>query len=87
MSPMFQDGWTALIYAADEGHVSCVEVLVQAGANLNTQDKVRDECGDDGCRVQGGGRGSEGGGEEVQGWVRVWYGVGWGRGVREAGGR
>ena len=51
MSPMFQDGWTALIYAADEGHVSCVEVLVQAGANLNTQNEVRDECGDDGCRV------------------------------------
>ena len=37
MSPMFQNGYTALIKAANEGHVSCVEVLVQAGANLNTQ--------------------------------------------------
>ena len=51
MSPMFQDGTTALMLAAREGHVSCLEVLVQAGANLNTQEEVRDECGDDGCRV------------------------------------
>ena len=42
---------TALIFAAKNGHVSCLELLVQAGANLNTQTKVRDECGDDGCRV------------------------------------
>ena len=42
---MFQDGWTALIYAAQQGHLSCLEVLVEKGADLNAKDNVRDECG------------------------------------------
>ena len=42
---MFQYGWTALILAAQEGKLSCLELLVEKGADLNAKDKVRDECG------------------------------------------
>lgn len=35
-----QNGWTALIWAADNGHLEVVEVLLQAGVDVNIQDKV-----------------------------------------------
>ena len=42
---MFQDGWTALIRAAQNGKLSCLELLVEKGADLNAKNNVRDECG------------------------------------------
>ena len=42
---MFQSGWTALLYAARDGHLSCLELLVEKGADLNAKNWVRDECG------------------------------------------
>ena len=37
-----QDGVTALIWAAGEGHTAIVEALIKAGANLDLQTKVSD---------------------------------------------
>ena len=42
---MFQDGNTALMRAAYNGKLSCLELLVEKGADLNAKDNVRDECG------------------------------------------
>ena len=42
---MFQGGSTALIMAARYGQLSCLELLVEKGADLNAKDNVRDECG------------------------------------------
>ena len=42
---MFQYGYTALMIAAMNGHLSCLELLVEKGADLNAKDNVRDECG------------------------------------------
>ena len=42
---MFQDGWTVLMRAATYGHLSCLELLVEKGADLNAKGNVRDECG------------------------------------------
>ena len=42
---MFQDGLTALILAAMFGKLSCLELLVEKGADLNAKNNVRDECG------------------------------------------
>jgi ankyrin repeat protein len=36
-----QDGWTSLRYAVRKGHDKVVEVLVRAGADMNSADKVR----------------------------------------------
>ncbi len=36
-----QDGWTALMIAAEKGHVNVVQYLVEAGANLEAVDTVR----------------------------------------------
>ena len=36
-----QKGRTALICAADKGHVECVEALLKAGADKHAQDNVR----------------------------------------------
>ena len=35
-----QDGWTALMVAADNGHVDIVTYLVEQGANKDLQNKV-----------------------------------------------
>ena len=35
-----QGGWTALMNAADNGHVNVVQYLVEAGANLEAADEV-----------------------------------------------
>ena len=35
-----QDGRTALHFASYSGHMSCVELLTNAGSALNVQDKV-----------------------------------------------
>ena len=35
-----QDGWTALLWGAREGHGGVVGELMAAGTNLNIQDKV-----------------------------------------------
>ena len=37
---LLQDGYTALISAAANGHQSVVKVLIKAGASLDMQDKV-----------------------------------------------
>ena len=34
---MVQDGKTAIMIAADNGHDGCVDLLVKAGANLDVQ--------------------------------------------------
>ena len=35
-----QNGWTAMIYAAMNGHVEVVDRLLAAGADKDAQDKV-----------------------------------------------
>ena len=35
-----QDGWTAMIFAADSGHMEVVDRLLAAGADKDAQDKV-----------------------------------------------
>ena len=35
-----QDGWTAMIYAAEEGHVEVVDRLLAAGADKDAHNKV-----------------------------------------------
>ena len=40
MSIITQDGWSALMVAAWNGHTEVVAVLVKAGANKDLQDKV-----------------------------------------------
>ena len=42
---IFQDQYTALHWAAREGHSSCVALLFEHGANLEATDKVREESG------------------------------------------
>ena len=37
-----QDGWTALMLAAREGHVNVVQRLVEAGVNLEAVNVVSD---------------------------------------------
>jgi ankyrin repeat protein len=39
--PIFKDGETALIIATLSGHASNMKVLLEAGANMEVQDKVR----------------------------------------------
>jgi hypothetical protein len=36
----YQDGYTALHWASDKGHVPVVELLLKAGADPNAADKV-----------------------------------------------
>ena len=36
----FQYGWTALMVASESGHVECVTVLLDRGAEVNMQNKV-----------------------------------------------
>ena len=36
-----QFGWTALIWAAANGHVDCVRLLIDAGADTDASDNVR----------------------------------------------
>ena len=59
-----QDGMTALIRAAGYGHADCMQLLLDAGADKNAQDKVRARAG-----VAFGARGS--------GWMLMWVVV-WG---------
>ena len=40
---MIQDGYTALLYACRYGYHTIVEYLVQQGAQVNMQDKVRNK--------------------------------------------
>ena len=35
-----QDGWTALMMASDAGHIECVNVLLDKGADVNMQSLV-----------------------------------------------
>ena len=35
-----QDGWTALMMASNAGHMECVQVLLDKGADVNMQNKV-----------------------------------------------
>ena len=37
-----QGGWTALIYAAANGRADSARLLIDAGADKNTKDRVRD---------------------------------------------
>ena len=36
-----QSGWTALKKASNAGHMECVQVLLDKGADVNIHDKVR----------------------------------------------
>ncbi len=36
-----QDGWTALIWAAEKGHADCARLLLDSGADKEAKDKVR----------------------------------------------
>ncbi len=38
---MAQYGWTALMWAADQGHADCARLLLDAGADTETRDDVR----------------------------------------------
>ena len=40
-----QDGWTALMIAAHNGHEVCVRQLAEAGASIEAATKVRGWCG------------------------------------------
>ena len=35
-----QDGWTALMKAYDRGHMECVKILLDRGAQVNIQHEV-----------------------------------------------
>ena len=35
-----QDGWTALMCASEKGEVECMRIMLERGAQTNTQDKV-----------------------------------------------
>ena len=35
-----QEGWTALLMASKAGHMECVKMLLDKGADVNMQDKV-----------------------------------------------
>ena len=63
--------------AAYEGKVDCLEILVQAGADLEAKDNVRVEF--DGHVYSVGIEGGRGRGNGVQGWVKGREG-GWGKG-------
>ena len=41
LCPLFQNWWTALIYASIKGHAKVVELLLAAKADKNLQNKVR----------------------------------------------
>ena len=55
--------------AAQEGRVDCLEILVQAGADLEAKNNVRVEF--DGHVYSVGMEGGRGRGNGVQGWGRV----------------
>ena len=38
---MIQDGYTALMYASENSNIDIVKLLLQAGADINIQNKVR----------------------------------------------
>ena len=38
---MIQDGYTALMYASENSNIDIVKLLLQAGADKNIQNKVR----------------------------------------------
>ncbi len=38
---VLQDGWTALVHAAGNGHTATVAELVRLGADIHAKDKVR----------------------------------------------
>ena len=63
--------------AAWGGKVDCLEILVQAGADLEAKDKVRVEF--DGHVYSVGMEGGRGSGNGVQGWGKGREG-GWGKG-------
>ena len=37
---MAQNGWTALLFACESGHDEAVNILIQAGADLNIHNNV-----------------------------------------------
>ena len=40
LSALTQAGWTALFYAANQGHTSAVKLLVEKGADIKAVDNV-----------------------------------------------
>ena len=40
MHMSLQDGWTALMKASKAGHMECINVLMDCGAEVNMQDQV-----------------------------------------------
>ena len=43
-----QDGFTALLVAAHEGHCEIVRMLLEAKADVNIQNNVSESCSSDG---------------------------------------
>ena len=43
-----QDGFTALLVAAQEGHCGMVRMLLEAKADVNMKDNVSESCSSDG---------------------------------------
>ena len=41
MHMSLQEGWTALMMALKAGHMECVQVLLDKGADVNMKKKVR----------------------------------------------
>ena len=78
-----------MIVAVQQGKVDCLEILVQAGADLEAKDKVRVEF--DGHVYSVGIEGGRGRGNGVQGWGKGREGrwgkgrVGWVGGVERGG--
>ena len=44
-----QDGWTALIVAGFHGHADCARLLLDAGADKDAKDEVRERAGGGAC--------------------------------------
>ena len=44
MASSWQEGWTSLMFALKFGHVECVNILLDRGAQANLKNKVRLLC-------------------------------------------
>ena len=45
LTPLIQEGWTALIFAVNQGHLEIVKLLLEGGAAVDTETKVHGVVG------------------------------------------